>query len=187
MGSGSGQANRHADARAEEKEGLATVPEKSDIEAKVAKAFPGADQKAIRESTIEIAKQLARTTSPESLEDDDHVSSLIGLSMMLGPHITLDQQLREAADEKHDTLSVITVILRTARLAELSAFGQIAEDRVKVIKRVEQLKDEPDTLEAAFQSLNHGCALADRPAVVAGSGEPELRDPEARVQEVLQG
>jgi hypothetical protein len=48
---------------------------------------------------------------------------------------------------------VITAILKTARLAELSAFGRIAEDRVKVIKRVEQLKDDPDTLEAAFQEL----------------------------------
>ena len=47
---------------------------------------------------------------------------------------------------------MITEILRTARLAELSAFGQIAEDRVRVIKRVEKLKDDPDTLEAAFQS-----------------------------------
>ena len=75
--------------------------EKSDIEAKVAKAFPSDEQKAIRESTLDIAKQLARTTSTENLEDDEHIKTLIGLSLMLGPHITLDQQLRDAADEKH--------------------------------------------------------------------------------------
>ena len=50
-------------------------------------------------------------------------------------------------------MSVITSILATARTAELSAFGKIAEDRVKVIKRIEQLKDNKKTLEAAFQSL----------------------------------
>lgn len=132
--------------------------EKSNIEAKVAKAFPLDDQKAIRDSTIGIAKQLARTTAPENFDDEEYISSLVGLSMLLGPHITLDQQLREAADEKHNALSVISVILRTARLAELSAFGHIAEERVKVIKRVEQLKDDPDTLEAAFQKLITGAS-----------------------------
>lgn len=76
--------------------------------------------------------------------------------MLLGPHITLDQTLRDAVDERHDALSVITVILKTARVAELSAFGHIAEDRIKVISRVEQLKNDPDTLESAFQRLIEG-------------------------------
>ena len=48
---------------------------------------------------------------------------------------------------------MITSILRTARIAELSAFGQIADDRIKVIRKIEQLKDDTATLEAAFQSL----------------------------------
>lgn len=130
--------------------------EVSDIETKIQKAFPGADQKDLRDSTLVIAKQIAQTTAPENFEDPEQVSSIVGLSMLLGPHITLDQKLRDAADEKHDALSVITVILRAARIAELSAFGQIAEDRVKVIKRVEQLKDDPATLEAAFQNLIEG-------------------------------
>ena len=75
------------------------------------------------------------------------------ISLLLGPHITLDQKLREAAEAHDDPLSVITSILRTARIAELSAFGYIAEDRIKVIKRIEELKDDPDTLESAFQAL----------------------------------
>ena len=127
--------------------------EASNIEAKITNEFPLDDQSAIRDSTLTIAKQLARTTAPENLDDQAYVDSLTDLSMLLGPHITLDQKLRDAVDEQHDALSVITVILKIARVAELSAFGQIAEDRIKVIRRVEQLKDDPDTLEAAFQKL----------------------------------
>lgn len=130
--------------------------EVSDIENKIQKAFPLSDQQDLRDSTLVIAKQIAQTTAPENFEDPDQVNSIVGLSMLLGPHISLDQKLREAADEKHDALSVITVILKAARIAELSAFGIIAEDRVKVIKRVEQLKDDPATLEAAFQKLIEG-------------------------------
>jgi hypothetical protein len=65
----------------------------------------------------------------------------------------LDKKLREAADSGEAPLAVITSILKTARLAELAAFGQIADDRVRVIKTVETLKDDPTTLESAFQQL----------------------------------
>ena len=44
-------------------------------------------------------------------------------------------------------------ILKTARIAELAGFGKIAEDRVKVIGRVEELKNDRQTIEAAYQEL----------------------------------
>ena len=127
--------------------------EKSKLEEKVQKAFPSDGQKDIRENTLEIAKAIAQTSREDELQNSEQVNAIVGLSMLLGPHITLDQKLREAAEENDDPLSVITGILRTARIAELSAFGQIADDRIKVIRKIEQLKDDAATLEAAFQSL----------------------------------
>ncbi len=127
--------------------------EKSKVEEKVQKAFPSDGQKDIRENTLEIAKVIAQTSREDELQNPDQISAIVGLSMLLGPHVTLDQKLREAAEENDDPLSVITGILRTARIAELSAFGQIADDRIKVIRKIEQLKDDAATLEAAFQSL----------------------------------
>ena len=50
-------------------------------------------------------------------------------------------------------MAVISGILRTARLAELSSFGRIAEDRLKVIERVQTLKDIPETAEQKLQDL----------------------------------
>jgi hypothetical protein len=61
--------------------------------------------------------------------------------------------LLKAAESKDTPLAAITDILKTARIAELSSFGRIADDRVKVIKRVEDLKDDKATLEEAFQKL----------------------------------
>jgi len=127
--------------------------EVSKIQERVDAAYPGKQQKAIRDNTMEIAKAIAQTTREDELQQTEHVEAIINVSMLLGPHITLDQKLREAADAKDTPLSVITSILRTARIAELSAFGQIAEDRINVIKKIEELKDDPSTLEAAFQSL----------------------------------
>jgi hypothetical protein len=127
--------------------------ELSKIESKIEKAFPGNGQKSIRENTLEIAKTIAKTTREDELKEPEHVESVVQLSLLLGPHITLDQKLREAAETKDSPLAVITDILSTARTAELSSFGRIADDRVRVIKKVESLKDASKTLEAAFQHL----------------------------------
>jgi len=94
---------------------------------------------------------IAKATHEESFEDPDYVESMLDLSMLLGPHITLDRKLREAADSVDDPLSVINGILRTARIAELAGFGKIADDRVRVIKKIEGLKDDPNTLESAYR------------------------------------
>lgn len=127
--------------------------ERSDIHNVVQKAFPNESQKDIRNNTIEIAKIMAQSTREEDLKDDEHVAAMVELSLLLGPHVTLDKKLREAAESTDAPLAVISGILKTARLAELAGFGKIADDRVKVIKTVETLKDNPDTLESAFQEL----------------------------------
>ncbi len=116
-------------------------------------AFPSDDQDGIRKNTIEIAKSISRTAREDELRDPAQVEALVQLCLLLGPHITLDRSLRQAADDKDSPLVAITSILKTARIAELSSFGHIADDRVKVIQRVEVLKDDPATLEDAFQEL----------------------------------
>ncbi len=127
--------------------------ETSNCEAKVKKAFPGEAQEAIRDNALEIARTMAQSSRDEELHNQEHIKTIIDLSIMLGPHLTLNQKLREAAEDKDDPLSVMNSILGTARIAELASFGRIADDRVKVIKRIEKLKDTKSTLEAAFQDL----------------------------------
>ena len=125
----------------------------SDLDHKTQQAFPGDDQATIREKALEIAHLIGQTIREDDLQDSDHVESLVQLSFLLAPHITLDAKLREAADSGDTPLGVITGILKTARIAELSSFGRIADDRVRVIQKIETLKDTPETLEMAFQSL----------------------------------
>jgi len=130
-----------------------TFKEKTHIEDRIDHEFPGDHQGVIREKTLEIARTIVKSARPEELEDKKHCSTLVDLALLLGPHITLEHKLTEAAEENDHTLEAVTNILRIARVAELSSFGRIAEDRVKVIKKVEELKNEPDTMEDAFQSL----------------------------------
>ncbi|MEL6064869.1 MULTISPECIES: hypothetical protein [unclassified Methylobacterium] len=121
------------------------------VNAKVEAAFPGAKWAPIRNTTLKIAKLMGERLRPGEVKDAEHVDSLVQLSLMLGPHVQLDDALREAADETEAPLGVVAKILRTARVAELSSYGMIAEKRVRVIERLTDLKDEAKTLEQALQ------------------------------------
>jgi hypothetical protein len=119
----------------------------------VSEAFPLDDQAPIRKKALEFAKLIGQSVKDEELNDSEYVESLAQLSLLLAPHVILDDTLREAAETQDSPLTVVTSILRTARIAELSSFGRIADDRVKVITNLERLKDSEGTLEGAFQNL----------------------------------
>ncbi len=125
----------------------------SKINERVARAYPGAQQEEIRKRTLDMAETIAKSARGDELEDEQTVETFVQLSLLLGPHITLDEKLKEAAETKGHSLEVVSTILKTARIAELASFGRIADDRVRVIKQVEVYKDDPNTLEAAFQKL----------------------------------
>jgi Histidine kinase-, DNA gyrase B-, and HSP90-like ATPase len=123
------------------------------LEKRIKTAFPRDDQSLLRTSALDVAKMIGQTMRADEVEDLERANSLVQLSIMLAPVITLDDRLRAAAEASESPLDVVTGILRTARIAELASFGRIAEDRIRVIERVEALKDHPETLESALQTL----------------------------------
>lgn len=125
----------------------------SKLEKKAESAYPGTDQKQIREATIEIAKMFGRTMRGDEVEDPDAVSALVDIAIMLAPHVMLDRRLREAADTSKTPLHLVGSILKTARLAELASFGRIADNRLSVIDRLKVLKDAVGMTEDKLQGL----------------------------------
>ena len=127
--------------------------EKANLDQRVKDAFPRGDQQSLRDQALSVAKLIGQTIRPDEIQDAERVEGFVQLSLMLAPVITLDEKLRAAAESADSPLEIVTDILKTARVAELASFGRIAEDRIRVIERVEQLKDDPATLESAFQTL----------------------------------
>ena len=118
---------------------------------RVQETYPGDRWKAIREKTLELARLMGERLRPPEARDEAYVNSLVQYSLTLGPHVILDDALRRAAGEEDAAIAVMVTILRTARVAELSSYGMIAEKRVKVIRRIMELKDNGETLEQALQ------------------------------------
>ena len=127
--------------------------ETGQVDERVRKAYPSENEDPIREKAVDVAKMLGRTVSRSNAEDQAVVEDLVDLSIALAPHITLDGMMREAAEQTDTPLAALSAILRTARIAELSSFGRIAQDRLKVIDRLETLKDSDETKEDSLQNL----------------------------------
>ena len=124
----------------------------SDIRQKIADAYPGDEWSSIRNTTLHLAQRLGERLDREQVQDSTAVDTIVQLSLMLGPHVELDQRLNEAGDDDAGPLQVIAGILRTARVAELSSYGLIADKRIKVIDRVDELKNDSRTREDALQA-----------------------------------
>jgi hypothetical protein len=125
--------------------------ETGDVKNKVDAAYPGVRWKPVRDTTMRLARLMGERLRPGEAKDPEHVDSLVQLSLMLGPHVQLDEALKEAASDDRAPIAVMATILRTARVAELSSYGMIAEKRVQVIERIMELKDDGDSLEQALQ------------------------------------
>ena len=123
------------------------------VEERIQESYPAESQKDIREQAIKVAKTFGRSISIEEAQNDDVTGDLVDLSINLAPHVTLDEMMRDAAEQTETPLATLNSLLRTARIAELSSFGQIAEDRLKVIKRLETLKDDQSEPEDSLQNL----------------------------------
>ena len=127
--------------------------ETGEVKERVHDAYPSRDEDPIRKQAVEVATTLGRTVSRSDAEDREVVGDLVNLSIALAPHITFDEMMRKAAEQTETPLAALITILRTARIAELSSFGRIAQDRLKVIHRLETLKDDADTKEDGLQNL----------------------------------
>ena len=123
------------------------------VEKRVRETYPSNDEREIRERAIDVAKMFGRTISRAEIEDREVIDDLVNLSITLAPHVTLDEKMRDAAKQTETPLEVLSSLLRTARIAELSSFGRIAEKRLKVIERLETLKDDANIKEDSFQNL----------------------------------
>ena len=127
--------------------------ETGQVKERVRDAYPSTNEEPIRKQAVEVAKTFGRTVSRSNAEDREMVKDIVDLSITLAPHVTLDGMMRKAAEQTETPLAALSAILRTARIAELSSFGRIAQDRLKVIDRLETLKDHTETKEDSLQNL----------------------------------
>ena len=135
--------------------------ETGNVEARIRNAYPSGLHETIRDRAIKVAQAFGSAISRREAEDAAVVGELVDQSIDLAPHIARYSVTKEAVTDSDRPVSVLATYLRIARLAELSSFGRVAEDRLKVVKRLQELLDAEDTRESDLQQL-----IADAPWLV---------------------
>ena len=125
--------------------------EVGNVKDRIDSTYPGDRWRPIRETSFRMAKLMGERLRQDEVRDTKHVASLVQLSLMLGPHVQLDEALRDAASEEKAPIGVMAKILGTARVAELSSYGMIAEKRVQVVERILEFTGGGDTGESELQ------------------------------------
>ena len=122
------------------------------VKERIREAFPSQRHDEIRKRALSIAEVLGKSLRDDEVDDENAVTAMIQLSLNLAPHITLQDELRAAA-RRESAISTLGKTLESARVAELSSFGRIAEARLGVINRLRELKDHKEFGEVDFREL----------------------------------
>lgn len=122
------------------------------VKERLQEAFPSQRHDEIRKRALSIAEVLGKSLRVDEVDDEDVVTAMIQLSLDLAPHIKLQDELRAAA-RRESAISTLGKTLESARVAELSSFGRIAEGRLGVINRLRELIDHKEFGEVDFREL----------------------------------
>ena len=126
--------------------------ENGNVKDRINSRLPGAAHQDMRSHALDVAKMFGRTMSRSDVEDPGVLSDLVDLAILLAPHMTLNKMMR-AADSADTPISLVSNFLRIARIAEVWSFGRIAQDRVRIIKRLRKLIGKSSTTESSLQAL----------------------------------
>ena len=126
--------------------------ERSSLHERLERALPhDAD---LRDSVEHAARTLVRRADREQVrKNDDFVKRVVQLAFALGPHQTLLRTLDQVAAVPTDTLEPVIELFERARVVEMYSLGQVAQERVDAVKRLESLVGSSSTVERDLQKL----------------------------------
>lgn len=125
--------------------------EESQLDVRLKEAHP--NDKAIRDSVLGAAKSLVTRADRDSIKDPDYRDRMVRLAYAIGPHTTLLTTLDEVASSADEPTDVILELFEKARLVEMYSLGQVAQERVDAIERLQRLVSSPSTIEPQLQRL----------------------------------
>ena len=126
--------------------------ERSHLQERLARALPhDAD---LRNAVEHAARTLVRRADREQVrKNDDFVNRVVQLAFALGPHQTLLRTLDKVATVPTDTLEPVIELFERARVVEMYSLGQVAQERVDAVKKLESLVRSSSTDERDLQKL----------------------------------
>jgi hypothetical protein len=118
---------------------------------------------AVVDAAMDLASKIGGFAAEDELTDPEYVLDLANVILTVAPHTALMKAFEEfeaAAKRGNATIKNVATLFTKTRVAELASYGQIAHERVQVIRKLETIVL-VDTMEHEFQRL-----IADAPWLI---------------------
>ena len=125
--------------------------ENSHLEERLQNAHP--NDSSIRSSVLRAARLLVSRADRDSVEKSSYANRIVRLAYAVGPHSDLLHTLDQIASLESGSVDDILDLFERVRLAETYSLGQVAQERVRVIKQLEALVSRRTTIESELQRL----------------------------------
>ena len=126
----------------------------SNIKEEARKQF---DNTELQETAIKLGKTIGQIANRDDLRDEEYVNDLRQMVFAVAPHKMLVDRLQEIhniGDDPASPLKYILKIFSDARIAESASLGQVASERIRILKELRNLiRDNPTRKELELQKL----------------------------------
>jgi hypothetical protein len=102
---------------------------------------------------VELGKQIGGFAAEDELDDPDYVDGLAEVILSVAPHQALVAAFKEISQQQDATIEQLISLFGKTRIAEMASYGQIAAERVKSIKELQEAILRPGVQEPDLQAL----------------------------------
>jgi hypothetical protein len=102
---------------------------------------------------VELGRKIGGFAAEDELGDPDYVDNLAEIILSVAPHQALVTYFKKISSQPDATIDQLLELFNKTRVAEIASYGQIAVERVKSIKELQEVINKADVEERELQQL----------------------------------
>jgi hypothetical protein len=125
--------------------------EQARLEDRAAERYGG--DEAVIEAAVGLGRQIGAFAAEDELADPDYVDGLAEVILSVAPHQALVGAFKEISQQQDATIEQLIGLFGKTRIAEMASYSQIADERVRSVRKLQEAINKPDVAEADLQQL----------------------------------
>jgi hypothetical protein len=105
------------------------------------------------EVAVELGQQIGGFAAEDELDDPEYVDGLAEIILSVAPHQALVTAFKEISQQQDATIEDLIALFGKTRIAEMASYGQIAGERVRSVRELQEAINKPDVEESDLQRL----------------------------------
>jgi Histidine kinase-, DNA gyrase B-, and HSP90-like ATPase len=111
------------------------------------------EEETVIEAAVNLGNQIGAFAAEDELADDDYVDGLAKVILAVAPHQSLVTAFKQISQQEDATLDELITLFGKTRIAEMASYSQIADERVRSVRELQEKINAPGASESDLQLL----------------------------------